>query len=100
MVFWDSRSTIFRLLSLTPWRMPGATDEKMATLGQRCPSFSWTAMVLTAWITSGGKRKRLKSRNVKEGLKHYTVKASQPSPEHLEGQGRRELTAGRSGRGD
>lgn len=47
-----------------------------------------------------GKAEETKIQDVKEGLKHYTVKASQPSPEHLEGQGRRELTAGRSGRGD
>lgn len=50
----DSRSTTFRLLSLAPWRTPGAGDEKMASLGQGCPSFSCASMVLTALMTSGG----------------------------------------------
>lgn len=59
-VFCESRSTTFRLLSLAPWRMPGATDGKTATLGQRGPSLSCTSMVLTALMTSGGKQERLR----------------------------------------
>lgn len=61
-IFWDSRSTTFRPLSRAPWRTPGATDKQMAILGQRLPSFSCTAMVLTASMTSRGKWKRCKSR--------------------------------------
>lgn len=54
-VFWDSRSTTFRSLSRAPCRTLGAPDGKMETLGQRLPSFSCTAMVLTAFMTSRGK---------------------------------------------
>lgn len=57
-VFWDARSTTFSPLSRTPWRTPGVTDEKMATRGQRLASFSCTAMVLTALMTSAGKWER------------------------------------------
>lgn len=65
-VFCESRSTTFRLLSLVPWRMPGATDGKTATLGQRGSSLSCTSMVLTALMTSGGKWERLKSRMLRQ----------------------------------
>lgn len=66
MVFCECRSTTFRLLSLVPWRTPGATDGKMATLGQRGSSRSCTSMVLTALMTSGGKWERLKSRMLRQ----------------------------------
>lgn len=57
-IFWDSTSTVLRLLSRAPWRIPGALEQKTDTRGQRLSSLSCTSMVLTASMTSEAEGRR------------------------------------------
>lgn len=61
-IFWDSTSTVLRLLSRVPWRIPGAMEQKTDTRGQSLSSLSCTSMVLTTSMTSEAEGKRSKCR--------------------------------------
>lgn len=87
MIFRDSTSTVLRLLSRAPWRIPGAAEQKIETRGQRLSSLSCTSMVLTASMTSAAKGKR------SEGRMSVGVAGQKPSLTFRRS-GERELRAG------
>lgn len=90
-IFWDSTSTVLRLLSRAPWRIPGAREQKTDTRGQRLSSLSCTSMVLTASMTSEAEG-RAEVQNVSEGGWSETFLTFRRS-------GRGELRAGEPVRG-